>query len=119
EKGQLCARLLGELGADVIKVEPRTGDPTRANGPFYRDKEGSDTSLYWWTMNAGKRSITCELRLEDGRKAFHRLVEASDVVIETCEPGTQAALGLDYATLESVNPGIIVASISPFGQTGP
>ncbi len=119
EKGQLCARILGELGADVIKVEPRTGDTTRANGPFYRDKEGADTSLYWWTMNAGKRSITCELRLEDGRKAFHKLVEASDVVIETCEPGTQAALGLDYATLEAVNPAIIVASISAFGQTGP
>lgn len=119
EKGQLCARLLGELGADVIKVEPRTGDPTRANGPFYRDQAGAETSLYWWTMNAGKRSITCELRLEQGRQLIHRLVQQSDIVIETNPPGAAAELGLDYDTLAAINPSIIVISITPFGQTGP
>jgi len=119
EKGQLCARVLGELGADVIKVEPRGGDRTRANGPFYRGQEGVETSLYWWAMNAGKRSITCELRLEAGRELFHRLAATADVVLETEAPGTQAARGLDYATLSAVNPALVVTSISNFGQSGP
>jgi crotonobetainyl-CoA:carnitine CoA-transferase CaiB-like acyl-CoA transferase len=70
EKGQLCARLLGELGADVIKVEPpREGDATRQKGPFYRGEQGPETSLYWWAMNAGKRSVTAQLKLEAGRSA--------------------------------------------------
>jgi crotonobetainyl-CoA:carnitine CoA-transferase CaiB-like acyl-CoA transferase len=120
EKGQLCARLLGELGADVIKVEPpRDGDRTRGNAPFYQDMESPETSLYWWTMNAGKRSITCELRLEAGRQLVHRLVAESDIVIETFAPGRAREAGLDYATLERANPGIVVVSITPFGQSGP
>jgi crotonobetainyl-CoA:carnitine CoA-transferase CaiB-like acyl-CoA transferase len=119
EKGQLCARLLGELGADVIKVEPRGGDPTRDNGPFFRDEKGADTSLYWWAMNAGKRSVTCELRLEDGRGLMNELVKQSDIVIETNAPGTARAVGLDYRSLSRVNQGIIVVSITNFGQTGP
>ncbi len=88
EKGQLCARLLAELGAEVIKVEPRAGDRTRANGPFFRDDKGRESSLYWWAMNAGKQSVTCELRLEAGRDLFHRLVASADAVIETSAPGT-------------------------------
>jgi benzylsuccinate CoA-transferase BbsE subunit len=119
EKGQLCARLLGELGADVIKVEPRDGDATRQNGPFFRDEQRPESSLYWWTMNAGKRSVTCELRLEAGRNLAARLVEKSDVVVESWAPGKAAEYGLDYETLSKLNPGIIVVSISNFGQTGP
>jgi len=120
EKGQLAARLLGELGADVIKVEPpRDGDPTRQNGPFFRDQPAPNTSLYWWAMNAGKRSITCQLRLEAGRDLVRRLAAVTDIVIETNMPGTAAALGLDYATLSGANPGIIVVSITNFGQAGP
>lgn len=119
EKGQLCARLLGELGADVIKVEPREGDPTRACGPFFRGEAGVETSLFWWVMNAGKRSITCELRLEQGRELLHRLTTMADILVETCVPGTQASLGIDYATLREVNRSLIVVSVSGFGQTGP
>jgi len=119
EKGQLCARLLGELGADVIKVEPREGDPTRQNGPFFRGDVGPDTSLYWWAMNAGKRSITCELRLDQGRELLRKLVAQSDIVIETLAPGRAKDIGFDYPSLEAVNPGIIVVSITNFGQTGP
>lgn len=119
EKGQLCARLLGELGADVIKVEPREGHPTRANGPFFRGETGPDTSIYWWAMNAGKRSVTCELRLEAGRELFRELVKTADILIETGKPGEMAALGLDYAALSGVNPGLVMVSITNFGQTGP
>lgn len=120
QKGQLCARLLGELGADVIKVEPpREGDRTRENAPFYRGAESPETSIYWWAMNAGKRSITCQLRLEAGRQLLHRLVAMSDILVETNPPGRATSLGVDYATLQAVNPGIIVVSITDFGQTGP
>ena len=119
EKGQLCARLLGELGADVIKVEPRTGHPTRANGPFYRDEAGPESSLYWWAMNAGKRSVTCELRIEAGRDLFQRLVAAADVVIETSAPGTAEEQGAGPRALAKANPGSVVVSITNFGQTGP
>ncbi len=119
EKGQLCARLLAELGADVIKVEPREGDPTRQNGPFFRGEGGPETSLHWWVMNAGKRSVTCELRLEPGRDLAARLAEHADVVIETFPPGESARLGLDFETLHARNPGLVVVSITNFGQTGP
>lgn len=119
EKGQLCARLLAELGADVIKVEPRAGDRTRANGPFFRDEEGRESSLYWWAMNAGKRSVTCELRLEPGRDLFHRLVAGADAVIETSAPGAAKEIGADPRTLAKVNPGAVIVSITNYGQTGP
>ena len=119
EKGQLCARLLGELGADVIKVEPRAGDRTRANGPFFRDEQGRESSLWWWAMNAGKRSVTCELRLEAGRELFHRLVAGADAVIETSAPGAARDVGADPRTLAKVNPGAVVVSITNFGRTGP
>jgi crotonobetainyl-CoA:carnitine CoA-transferase CaiB-like acyl-CoA transferase len=119
EKGQLCARLLGEFGADVIKIEPREGHPTRANGPFFRDREGPDTSIYWWAMNAGKRSVTCELRLEAGRDLFRELVKTADILVETTKPGELAALGLDYPCLAEVNPGLVMVSITNFGQDGP
>ena len=119
EKGQLCARVLGELGADVIKVEPRDGDQTRQNGPFFKGESGENASLYWWAMNAGKRSVTCELRLEPGRDLARRLAASSDIVIETWKPGQAAEYGLDYDTLAALNPGVILVSISNFGQTGP
>ncbi len=119
EKGQLCARLLGELGADVIKVEPREGDPTRNNGPFFRGEPAADMSVYWWAMNSGKRSITCELRLEPGRDLFRQLVAQSDMLIETAMPGEMAALGLGYDALREVNPALLMVSITNFGQTGP
>ncbi|MCS7294645.1 MAG: CoA transferase, partial [Chloroflexota bacterium] len=118
-KGQLCGRLLAELGADVIKVEPRGGDPTRERGPFYRDQPGREHSLVWWALNAGKRSITLELRLEEGRELARRLAEHADIVIQTFQPGEARALGLDYATLARRNPGIVVVSITNFGLTGP
>ncbi|MGI8925638.1 MAG: CaiB/BaiF CoA transferase family protein [Tepidiformaceae bacterium] len=119
EMGQLCGRLLAELGADVIKVEPRDGDPARQLGPFFRDQPGPGTSLWWWAMNAGKRSVTCELRLDAGRALAGRLARAADMVIETFPPGEAETLDLDYASLSAAHPSLIVVSISPFGQDGP
>lgn len=119
EKGQLCTRLLGELGADVIKVEPREGDPAREKGPFFRGEAGKDHSLFWWAMNAGKRSVTCELRHEPGRELARRLAATADIVVETWKPGVAKDLGLDYEMLEKLNPGIIHVSITNFGLTGP
>src|SRR5690606_22384814 len=81
----------------------------------YRDEPDPETSLFWWTMNAGKRSVTCALQVAAGREIFHKLVAVSDVVIETNESGTQA-LGLDYETLREVNPRIIVVSVTSWGQ---
>lgn len=120
EKGQLSARLLGELGADVIKVEPpREGDPTRQNGPFFKGEQGPNTSLYWWAMNAGKRSITLQLKLAAGRELLANLIGLADIIIETNAPGEAAALGLDYASVSAANPAAILVSITNFGQTGP
>ncbi len=120
EKGQLCTRLLAELGADVIKIEPpREGDPTRQNGPFFRGEAEPNKSIYWWVMNAGKRSITLQLKLEAGRDVLRRLIATADIVVETCTPGTAAALGLDYASVSAANPSAILVSVTNFGQTGP
>jgi crotonobetainyl-CoA:carnitine CoA-transferase CaiB-like acyl-CoA transferase len=120
EKGQLCARLLGELGADVIKVEPPgDGDATRSNGPFFQGEEGANNSLYWWAMNAGKRSVTLQLKLEAGRELLRQLVATADIIVETNVPGEAKAVGLDYASVEAANPGAILVSITNFGQSGP
>lgn len=118
-KGQLCGRLLGELGADVIKIEPRGGDPARNLGPFYRSEQGPENSLWWWTMNAGKRSVTCEQRIEAGRDIIRRLADSCDMFIETFTPGDAVELNLDYKSLSERNPGIVVVSITPFGLSGP
>jgi crotonobetainyl-CoA:carnitine CoA-transferase CaiB-like acyl-CoA transferase len=103
----------------VIKVEPRDGDATRSLGPFYHGEDGIETSLWWWAMNAGKRSVTCELRLAQGRKLMARLAATADLIVETFAPGTAAGFGLDYPTLAETNRGIVVTSITPFGSTGP
>ncbi len=118
EKGQLCARVLGELGADVIKVEPREGDTARAKGPYFRGEDSPELSLWWWTLNAGKRGVTCELRLEAGRHLARRLVSEADILVETWAPG-HAPAGFDYASLEKLNPALVHVSITPFGSTGP
>ena len=119
EKGFLCGKLLADLGADVIKVEPPGGEPGRNIGPFYKDERHPEKSLLWWAYNTSKRGITLDLGSEDGREAFLRLVEVSDFVIESFRPGQMAELGLSYEELARVNPGIIMVSISSFGQDGP
>jgi len=119
EKGLLCGRVLGDWGADVIKVERPGGDPARNIGPFYKDIIDPEKSLFWFATNANKRSITLDFDTIDGRKIFKQLVKTSDFVIESFDPGCMDGLGFSYADIESINPGIIMASITPFGQNGP
>ena len=119
EKGLLCGKVLGDLGADVIKIERPGGDPARNLGPFYKDTPDPEKSLFWFYTNLNKRGITLNLDTPDGRDIFRRLIKAADFVIESFEPGYLASLGLGYPDLEKVNPAIIMTSITAFGQSGP
>ncbi|MFC1968926.1 CaiB/BaiF CoA transferase family protein [Chloroflexota bacterium] len=119
EKGFCCGRMLGDMGADVIKIERPGGDASRSIEPFYHDIEQAETSLYWFAFNANKRGITLNIETAEGQEIFKRLVERADFVIESFTPGYLDELGLDYSTLSGINPRIILTSITPFGQTGP
>jgi crotonobetainyl-CoA:carnitine CoA-transferase CaiB-like acyl-CoA transferase len=119
ELGPLCARVLADLGADVIKIEPPGGDPARRRGPFAGDRPDPEQSLSWAAWNANKRSVALDLEGPAGREALQRLARNADFLIESFPPGHLDRLGLGYATLAEDNPGLIVTSITPFGQTGP
>jgi crotonobetainyl-CoA:carnitine CoA-transferase CaiB-like acyl-CoA transferase len=119
EKGLFCGKLLGDLGADVIKVEKPGGDPARSIGPFYQDEEDPEKSLLWFAFNTSKRGITLDIEVPDGREAFKSLVKTADFIVESFPPGYMGKLGLGYEELEKINPGVIMISITPFGQTGP
>ncbi|MBN2059802.1 MAG: CoA transferase [Deltaproteobacteria bacterium] len=119
EKGYLCGKILGDLGADVIKIEIPGGDPSRNIGPFYHDIPDSEKSLSWFAFNSNKRGITLDIEKSDGRTIFLRLVEKADLVIESFPPGYMDNIGLGYSTLSEIKPDIIMTSITPFGQAGP
>ncbi len=119
EIGQYCTKLLADLGADVIKIEPPGGDPVRNLPPFYRDEAGPQRSLYWLNLNTSKRSVTLDLEKPEGRDLFRKLVTSADVVVESFEPGYLGGLGLGYADLAKIRPDVILTSITGFGQTGP
>jgi crotonobetainyl-CoA:carnitine CoA-transferase CaiB-like acyl-CoA transferase len=117
--GAFAAKLLGDLGADVIKIEPPGGDPLRAQGPFWRDAVHPDRSLGFWFYNTSKRSVVLDLTHPDGRAAALGLAAGADVVIHSGEAGALERLGLGYDALRRTNPGVVVACITPFGETGP
>ncbi|MFC1942553.1 CaiB/BaiF CoA transferase family protein [Chloroflexota bacterium] len=119
EKGFFCAKALGDLGANVIKIEKPGGDPSRSRGPFYHDIPDPEKSLYWFAFNANKRGITLDIESTDGREIFKKLVKKADVVVESFAPGYMDKIGLGYQELSQINPGIIMTSISGFGQEGP
>ena len=115
--GPFCCQLLGDMGADVIKVEPPgTGDQARRGMGF--KMEGEDTAAFL-AVNRNKRSVALNLKDERARAALHRLAETADVLVENFRPGVTTKLGVDYETLREINPRLIYASISGFGQTGP
>ena len=117
--GLYCTKQLADLGADVIKLEPPDGDPSRSVGPFYHDEPDPENSLYWFHFNTSKRSITLNIEAADGKDILSRLVAAADIMIETYPPGYLDSLDLGYSALKEINPGLILTSITPFGQTGP
>lgn len=119
EPGQFCGKLMGDLGADVVKIEPPEGDDVRRLGPFYEDVESIDRSLYWHAMNTSKRAVTLNLAVEKGRELLHRLLATADIVVESFAPGTLERWGLRFETLQQQYPHLILTSITPFGQTGP
>jgi benzylsuccinate CoA-transferase BbsE subunit len=119
EKGYFCGKILADLGADVIKIEPPEGDPGRNIGPFYHDIPDKEKSLYFVAYNTNKRSITLNIETRDGQEILKRLVETADFVIESFDPGYGDKIGLGYSVLKGVNPRVIMVSITPFGQDGP
>jgi crotonobetainyl-CoA:carnitine CoA-transferase CaiB-like acyl-CoA transferase len=112
--GPYCATLLGDLGADVIKVEPPNGDETRRFGP----RRGSDSGVFVG-VNRNKRSVRLDLRSEDGKQVLAKLVQWADFVVDNLRPQARASLGLDHETLRAKNPRIISVSLSSFGPDGP
>jgi len=117
--GPLCARLLGDYGADVIKVEPPGGECGRRMPPFFQDDPHPEKSLFFLLTNLNKRGVVLDIERPEGAELFRRLARTADVIVESFPPGHLAALGLDHATLEQDNPGLVMTSITPFGQTGP
>jgi crotonobetainyl-CoA:carnitine CoA-transferase CaiB-like acyl-CoA transferase len=115
--GPFCCMLLGDMGADVIKIEPpRTGDSTRHSMGFRLKGEDSPGFL---ALNRNKRSITLNLKDDADREVLYALVRSADILVENARPGVAARLGIDYDTLAAINPRLVYASISGFGQTGP
>ncbi len=119
EKGLLCGKILADLGADVIQVEKPEGNPARRLPPFFEDVPGPERSLTWFAFSAGKRSITLDWDSEAGKRLLKRLAKTADFIIESFPPGFLERAGLGYEELAKTNPGLILASITPFGQTGP
>jgi len=111
-------RMLSDLGADVIKIEHPGGSPSRI-GPFYKDIADQEKSLFWFAYNMNKRGITLDIAKTDGRNIFKKLVETADIIMESYEVGHMGRIGLGYDDLCDIKPDIIVASITPFGQSGP
>ena len=118
ERGLLAGRILSDLGADVVAVEPPGGSTARACGPF-QEADGEPRSLLWDAYAAGKRGVTADLDDESGQALVRRLAASADFLIESAPPGRMAQVGLDWPQLRGLNPRLIYVSITPFGRTGP
>jgi crotonobetainyl-CoA:carnitine CoA-transferase CaiB-like acyl-CoA transferase len=110
-------KLLGDLGADVVVVEPPGGHESRDYGPFADDEPGPERSLFWWHYNTSKRGVVLDLDTTDGRARFANLVRSADVVLEGEAPGRLAALGIDHDVLRAEHPELVWVSVTAFGRT--
>ena len=119
EIGSYCGRLLGDLGAEVIKVEPPGGGIQRMTPPFYKGVEGPDTSIPFWVHNTSKKSVVLDHDTEAGRRSARTLALTADVVLEDRPVGYLAARGLGYDALSAEKPSLVYTSVTGFGQTGP
>jgi crotonobetainyl-CoA:carnitine CoA-transferase CaiB-like acyl-CoA transferase len=114
QAGPRGGMLLSDMGAEVIKIEPPGGEETRRHPPMVRGQ-----SVYFSVYNRGKKSVCLDLRSAQGKEVFAALVPRADIVLENFRPGVMAAMGFDYERLRALNPGIILTSVSGFGQYGP
>jgi crotonobetainyl-CoA:carnitine CoA-transferase CaiB-like acyl-CoA transferase len=119
ELGAPAAKMLGDLGADVVVVEPPGGAATRAYGPFVDDEPGPDRSLFWWYYNTSKRSVVLDLDDAGDRARFTSLVAAADVVVEGEQPGRLGELGIAYGDLAGTAEQVVWATVTPYGSTSP
>jgi len=118
-RGAYCTKLLADMGADVIKVESPQGDPFRQIPPFVDDIPHNERSLYFLYRNCNKRGITLNLETSDGKAIFRKLVKNTDVLVDNSQPGHMERLGLEYKALREISQGLVMASITEFGRTGP
>ena len=117
--GEFAGRLLAEMGAQVVKLEPPEGSPTRHVGPFAKGQAGPDASLNFWFYNSNKQSVTADLATPAGKAVLGRLLADADVLVSTLQPKALRAIGLELADLTLAHPRLIVLSVTPFGLTGP
>ncbi|MBE0557426.1 MAG: CoA transferase, partial [Proteobacteria bacterium] len=116
--GPYCTQILGDLGAEVIKIErPDVGDQTRRMPPHFVGEK--KMSAYFLSLNRNKKSLTLDMKSPEGKEIFYKLTKKADVVVNNFAPGTMEKLGLDYETLKGINPRIVWASISGYGLDGP
>ena len=114
-----AGKLLAEMGADVVRIEPIEGSKTRWYEPFLDDTPDPEQSLFFWHYNVRKRSVALDIETKTGRDLFIRLVADADILIEDQAPGKMAELGIAYDTLSEENDSLVHAAITPFGQSGP
>ena len=117
--GPYCSKLLADMGADVLKIEPPlTGDDSRRRGPFPEDVPHLEKSGLFLYLNSNKKGLTLDIKKPEGKEIFKKLIEKTEVLIEDRPPGEMEELELDYETLKAVNPGLIMISITPYGRSG-
>jgi crotonobetainyl-CoA:carnitine CoA-transferase CaiB-like acyl-CoA transferase len=119
DRGFLCGKILGDLGAEVIKIERPGGDTSRKTGEFWHDIPDPEKNLYWFAYNSNKKGITLDIEKDEGKDILKKLVTSADFLAESFPPGYMDNLGLGYTVLSEMNPGIIMASITPFGTEEP
>ena len=119
DRGEFTAMALGNMGADVIKVEPPQGSSSRGMAPFMDDAPEPERSLHYFAFNRNKRSVTLDLNVEAGRRALVSLAEKADFIIESAAPGHMDQLGIGFDILKQANPRIVYVAITPYGQDGP